>query len=1008
MKRMLVNATQQEELRVAMVDGQKLYDLDIEVPSREQRKANIYKGRITRIEPSLEAAFVDYGAQRHGFLPLKEISPEYFIREPEGDRVQIKEVLRENQEIVVQVDKEERGTKGAALTTYMSLAGRFLVLMPNNPRAGGVSRRITGEDREIVRQSLEELNPPEGMGCIVRTAGVGRSTEELRWDLDYLLKVWESIKSVVVSRPAPFLIYQEGNAIVRALRDYYSSEIGEILIDGPRVFQEAQEFMERVLPQSVRKLKLYEDESVPLFTRFQIESQIESAYSHKVQLPSGGSIVIDHTEALTAIDINSARSTKGEDIEETALNTNLEAADEVARQLRIRDLGGLVVVDFIDMGPHRNQREVENRLREAVRHDRARIQIGRISRFGLLELSRQRLRPSLEESTQSVCPRCNGTGHVRSVESLALAILRLIGEEARKERTAKIIAQLPLDVANYLLNEKRDWVQTVQERNGVEIVLLGNPDLDTPNYAIRRVRDDEAHLPDNAATSYKLVEPKEDPSVAYEEIKKPVRTEEAAVSGVLPSTPAPQPPPPPPPAPVVEKSLWTRLFGWLNSAPEPAEEPAERAGHVRRGTSRDRRPAQGDRRGGRNNGRKGRGRSEGRPEGGRAEGARGGESRRGEGRSEGRGGEGRSGDGRSSEGRSSEGRGNEGRGSEGRSGERRGSRDGGRRESGRGSEAGRQEGSRGDGGRRESSRGGDGGRHESSRGGDGGGRQESGRGDTGRAEALAGSERSDSDRVEGGRGDENRAEDGREGNRGESGRGERNRGEGRAQVAGGQEQGQGQNQGQGQGQGQGQAQGQGQGGGRSRRSRSRRGGRGGGEHGSRASSSRRSDEGRTGETNEGAAPGSDAAEGAASGSGATEGATSGAAPVPSGNGADHAVPSHADPGERSARETHPVHDSAPNEASSRPVDDSRPAPETRSFADGAHSDGSGNFGTNASSGESRHGHGGDEGRTSSESASAAPSSDRTEPRPAAPSDRAPHQEPQAPPAVTGSSEVTTP
>ncbi|HEU4619143.1 MAG TPA: Rne/Rng family ribonuclease [Gammaproteobacteria bacterium] len=768
---------------MAMVDGQKLYDLDVETPSREQRKANIYKGRITRIEPSLEAAFIDYGAQRHGFLPLKEISPEYFIREPEGDRIQIKEVLRENQEIVVQVDKEERGTKGAALTTYVSLAGRFLVLMPNNPRAGGVSRRITGEDRDIVRQSLDELNPPDGMGCIVRTAGVGRSTEELRWDLDYLLKVWESIKSVVVTRPAPFLIYQEGNAIVRALRDYYSTEIGEILIDDARVYQEARDFMERVLPESVRKLKLYDDETVPLFTRFQIESQIESAYAHKVQLPSGGSIVIDHTEALTAIDINSARSTKGEDIEETALNTNLEAADEVGRQLRIRDLGGLVVVDFIDMGPHRNQREVENRLREAVRHDRARIQIGRISRFGLLELSRQRLRPSLEESTQSVCPRCNGTGNVRSVESLALAILRLVGEEARKERTAKVIAQLPLDVANYLLNEKRDWVQTVQQRNGVEVVLLGNPDLDTPNYAIRRVRDDEAHLPDNAATSYKLVEPKEDPSLAYEEIKKPVRTEEAAVSGVLPETPAPQPPPPPPPT-VVEKSVWQRLFGWLNGAPKAAEEESEPEGRSRR--SRERRPAHGDRRN-RGNGRRGRGRHDGRHEGSRLDGARaegGRDGGRGEGRADGGRGEGRD-------------------------------------------EGGRREGGRGDGGRRESGRG-DGGRGEGARG--EGGRGEGGRSDAARAESRGGDVgRQESERGDGARGERQGAP-----------RSDAGRAEGRAQGAG-----------------------QGQGGGsRSRRSRNRRGR--GGEHGSRESSGRR-DEGRQGETNEAGAP--DAAPRAAQGNG---------------------------------------------------------------------------------------------------------------------------------------------
>ena len=602
MKRMLVNATQKEELRLAMVDGQKLYDLDIEVPSREQRKSNIYKGRITRIEPSLEACFVDYGVPRHGFLPLKEISNEYFVRQPDqGDRVQIRDVLREGQEIVVQVDKEERGTKGAALTTYISLAGRFIVLMPNNAGAGGVSRRIQGEERDIVRQSLEDLAPPDGMGCIVRTAGVGRSAEELRWDMDYLLRVWEAIKQVVVTRPAPFLIYQEGNAIVRALRDHFNDEIGEVLIDDPTVHQDALEFMERVLPHNLRKLKLYDDPTVPLFTRYQIESQIESAFNHKVSLPSGGSIVIDRTEALTAIDINSARSTKGGDIEETALNTNLEAADEIGRQLRIRDLGGLVVVDFIDMGPQRNQREVENRLRDAVKHDRARIQIGRISRFGLLELSRQRLRPSLEESTQSVCPRCSGAGNIRSVESLALAVLRLVGEEARKERTAKVIAQVPLDVANYVLNEKRDWVQSVQEANGVQIVLIGNPDLETPNYSLRRVRDDETTLPENAGTSYKLLTPKPDPSLPFEEVRKQQKAEEAAISNLLPSTPAPTPPPAPePPARAPEApparaaagvSLWSRLFGWLSSAPpaapqEPAPAPRNQEA-PRRSTHRD-------------------------------------------------------------------------------------------------------------------------------------------------------------------------------------------------------------------------------------------------------------------------------------------------------------------------------------------------------------------------------------------------------------------------------------
>jgi ribonuclease E len=565
MKRMLVNATQQEELRVAIVDGQKLYDLDIEVPSREQRKANIYKGRLTRIEPSLEAAFVEYGAERHGFLPLKEISSEYFVRKPEeGKRVQIKDVLKEGQEIVVQVEKEERGTKGAALTTFVSLAGRFLVLMPNNPRAGGVSRRITGEDREIVRQSLEELDPPDGMGCIVRTAGVGRNTEELRWDLDYLLNVWEAIKQVVVSKPGPFLIYQEGSPIVRAVRDHLSDEIGEILIDRQDVYQEAQEFMERVMPLNIRKLKFYDDDTVPLFTRYQIEGQIESAFSHSVTLPSGGSVVIDHTEALTAIDINSARATKGDDIESTALNTNVEAAEEIARQLRIRDLGGLIVIDFIDMSPQRNQREVENKLRDAVRQDRARIQIGRISRFGLMEMSRQRLRPSLGESTQSVCERCNGIGHVRSVESLALAILRLVGEEARKERTAKIIVQLPIDVTNYVLNEKRDWVQAIQESNNVSVILIGNPDLETPNYSIKRVRDDELELPENTSTSYNLVEPKADMGDAFEETQKRPKPEEAAVSRVVPQTPAPAPTEKKaPPKPQRRGTPWWRkLFGW--------------------------------------------------------------------------------------------------------------------------------------------------------------------------------------------------------------------------------------------------------------------------------------------------------------------------------------------------------------------------------------------------------------------------------------------------------------
>ncbi len=578
---------------MAIVDGQRLYDLDIEVPSREQKKANIYKARITRIEPSLEAAFVDYGGTRHGFLPLKEISSEYFVREPaEGGRIQIKDVLKEGQEIVVQVEKDERGNKGAALTTFVSLAGRFLVLMPNNPRAGGVSRRITGEDRDIVRQSLNELDPPEGMGCIVRTAGVGRSLEELRWDIDYLLSIWEAIKEAVVTRPAPFLIYQEGNAIVRAVRDHFSNEIGEVLIDGEDIYAEAYEFMERVMPHNLRKLKRYDD-VVPLFTKFQIESQIETAFAHSVSLPSGGSIVIDHTEALTAIDINSARATKGDDIEETALNTNLEAAEEIARQLRIRDLGGLIVIDFIDMGPNRNQRDVENKLREAVRQDRARIQLGHISRFGLLEMSRQRVRPSLGDATQSVCPRCNGVGNVRSVESLALAILRLVGEEARKERTSKVIVQLPVDVSNYILNEKRGWAQLIQDENNVTVVLIGNPDLETPNYSVKRVRDDESDLPENRATSYKLVEPKKDAGGAFQAERKRTTSEQPAVTGIVPQTPAPKPIEQKPKQQRSKGSRWwQRLLSWLSPMPKKVNAPTERRSrrgrgrHDARGTSR--------------------------------------------------------------------------------------------------------------------------------------------------------------------------------------------------------------------------------------------------------------------------------------------------------------------------------------------------------------------------------------------------------------------------------------
>jgi ribonuclease E len=616
---MLINATQQEELRVALVDGQKLYDLSIEIPSREQKKANVYKGRITRVEPSLEAAFVEYGSQRHGFLPLKEVAKEYFRQSPDkGGRMNIRDLLHEGQELIVQVEKEERGNKGAALTTFISLAGRFLVLMPNNPRAGGVSRRIEGEDREVTREAMENLQIPDGMGAIVRTAGVGRTTEELQWDLNNLKANWDAIMAASQDRPSPFLIYQESDAVARSLRDYLSDDIGEVLIDDQACYERAQEYMTRFMPpESQKKLKLYADD-VPLFTRFQIESQIESAYSHKVTLPSGGSLVIDHTEALVSIDINSARATKGADIETTATNTNLEAADEIARQLRLRDLGGLIVIDFIDMESQKNQRAVEDRLRDAVKMDKARIQIGRISRFGLLEMSRQRLRPSLGESTHVVCPRCTGMGNIRSVESLALAILRLIGEEARKDRTSKVIAQLPVEVATFLINEKRQWLRELEGREEVEIVLVPNPNMQTPNYSLRRVRDDETGLAENSMTSYQMAE---QPSLEIDVGGEKKKAADApAVTAIPPATPAPVAPPPQlwaetPPAPPVAaaapvvsqgpqyregvfKRLWTWLFG--SGSPPAAAEPVETpAAPARRGGGRDDRSRRRDERGGR-------------------------------------------------------------------------------------------------------------------------------------------------------------------------------------------------------------------------------------------------------------------------------------------------------------------------------------------------------------------------------------------------------------------------
>ena len=529
MKRMLINATQPEELRVAMVDGQRLYDLDIESTSREQKKANIYKGRITRVEPSLEAAFVEYGSDRHGFLPLKEISRDYFSGSSDrGQRPNIRELIKEGSEIIVQVEKEERGSKGAALTTFISLAGRYLVLMPNNPRAGGISRRIEGDERTELKDAMSGLDIPKGMGVIVRTAGIGRSTEELQWDLNYLATVWEAITNIN-DRPAPFLIYQESNVVIRAIRDYLRSDIGEVLIDDPSAYEQALKFVRQVMPSYEQRIREYKEQT-PLFNRFQIENQIESAFEREVKLPSGGSIVIDPTEALVSIDINSSRATRGSDIEETALNTNLEAADEIARQLRLRDMGGLVVIDFIDMTPIKNQREVEKRLQDALKLDRARVQMGRISRFGLLEMSRQRLRPSLAESRGHVCPRCNGQGTVRDTESLALSILRLIEEESGKDKTAQIRAVLPVSVATYLLNEKRQQVHEIESASKVRVVIVPNPNMETPHYEVMRLRDDNS-LTTLHDASY-TIQPTE-VEVDESEMVKPIQREQAAVQGVL-------------------------------------------------------------------------------------------------------------------------------------------------------------------------------------------------------------------------------------------------------------------------------------------------------------------------------------------------------------------------------------------------------------------------------------------------------------------------------------------
>lgn len=535
MKRMLINATQEEELRVAIVDGQTLYDIDIEQPSKEQKKSNIYKGRITRLEPSLEAAFVEYGGERHGFLPLKEISRDYFQAGVDHNKAGLKELLREGQEVVVQVDKDERGNKGAALTTFISLAGRYMVLMPNSPTAGGVSRRIEGDDRAELKKAMDALVIPEDMGVIIRTAGVGRDAEELQWDLDYLLQVWRSVAEAALSKPAPFLIYQESRLIVRALRDYLRADVGEILVDTPELYATAKEFMEQVMPHNLRKLKHYTDD-IPLFNRFQIESQIEGAYERNVRLPSGGSIVVDQTEALTAIDVNSSRSTKGSDIEDTAFQTNMEAADEVARQLRLRDLGGLVVIDFIDMSSSKHQRDVENRLQNALKYDRARVQIGRISRFGLMEMSRQRLRPSLGESSQIVCPQCEGHGRMRSIESLSLSIIRVAEEHAMKENTGQVLVQAPVQIANFLLNEKRNALREIEKRHDAPIVIVADEALHTPHYEVTRIRENELGE-ETSKPSYQRNTPRKLPVHAL--TKAQLNIPAPAVTHVKHSQPAP-------------------------------------------------------------------------------------------------------------------------------------------------------------------------------------------------------------------------------------------------------------------------------------------------------------------------------------------------------------------------------------------------------------------------------------------------------------------------------------
>ena len=653
MKRMLINATQAEERRLAIVDGQKLLDYEIEIEGREQRKGNIYKAVVTRVEPSLEACFVDYGEDRHGFLPFKEISKQYFQQGVAVNNARIQDAIREGQELLVQVEKEERGNKGAALTTFVSLAGRYVVLMPNNPRGGGVSRRIEGDDRADLKEALDQLEYPNGMSIIARTAGIGRSAPELQWDLNYLLKLWNAIDGASKGGKGAYLIYQESSLVIRAIRDYFNHDIGDILIDTDDVYEQAQQFMAHVMPEHAARVKRYRDDA-PLFSRFQIEHQIESAYARTVQLPSGGAIVIDHTEALVSVDVNSARAIKGGDIEETATRTNLEAADEVARQMRLRDLGGLIVIDFIDMEESRNRREVESRLRDALRQDRARVQFGTISKFGLMEMSRQRLRPALSEGASIPCPRCGGSGHIRDTESSALQILRIIQEESLKDNTASVLCQVPVDVASFLLNEKRTEIAKIELKQRINVLMVPNKTLETPNYKLERLKHDDPRL-DHIEASYKMADDMEEATGVTRRSQEPTNKQTPIIKGVLPDAPAPQAPvklEAPKPVPVAVQApaplaapvaAPTGLFGWIKGLfGAPATTPATPVvvAPVKTEERRDGRPPrEGGREGGRDSARGGRGgrggegrgpRSEARADGSRSE-------PRAEGRGEGRG-----------------------------------------------------------------------------------------------------------------------------------------------------------------------------------------------------------------------------------------------------------------------------------------------------------------------------------------------------------------------------------